>query len=801
MYTPVKQAIACFHCGDLCPDSSIKREEKIFCCDGCKLVYEMLNDNGLCDYYDISANPGITQKMQVRPDKFAYLDDNEVVAKLIHFKDQHQSHVTLYLPQMHCSSCIWLLENLPKLNKSISRSTVNFPKREVTIAFDTEKASLRQVVELLTKIGYEPHISFHDMDTDQVKKTDRSRIFKVGVAGFCFGNIMMLSFPEYFSGGHAIDPTLKVFFTYLNLVLALPVFLYCASEFYISAYKGIQQKFLNIDVPIVLAIVMTFTRSAIDIFGHYGPGYLDSLSGVVFFMLIGRIFQDRTYQTLSFDRDYKSYFPVSVTVKNEDAETAIPISKLKVGQRIVVRNNELIPADAILFYGKAMIDYSFVTGESAPVERVIGEIVYAGGKQQGGAIELEIVKEVSQSYLTQLWNKDTFRDQQEKGVSFIHKLSRQFTWILFAIAAVTAIYWTISDPSRLFNAVTAVLLIACPCALLLSATFTNGNMLRIFGKNECYLKSASVIENLAKADTIVFDKTGTITQQGSADVTWHGEQLSYEELNIIAALVRQTSHPMSQVLQKHLAAMPSLSNHTLVNFEQQIGKGVTAQYEGHQIRLGSQAFILGHNNDLIASNVFVEIDSKVKGYYEIQNQYRNGLQELVTQLKANYPIALISGDNSKEKERLQTLFGSTTPWAFHQSPADKLAFVERLQGAGHQVIMIGDGLNDAGALKQGNVGIAVSDHVNNFSPACDIILTGNQLHKLPQLLKYAKAGKKIILGSFIISVLYNAVAMFFAVQGGLSPVFAAILMPISSVTIVTFTTGFSSIMAKYYKLK
>ena len=139
--------------------------------------------------------------------------------------------------------------------------------------------------------------------------------------------------------------------------------------------------------------------------------------------------------------------------------------------------------------------------------------------------------------------------------------------------------------------------------------------------------------------------------------------------------------------------------------------------------------------------------------------------------------------------------------AFHQSPADKLAFVERLQGAGHQVIMIGDGLNDAGALKQGNVGIAVSDHVNNFSPACDIILTGNQLHKLPQLLKYAKAGKKIILGSFIISVLYNAVAMFFAVQGGLSPVFAAILMPISSVTIVTFTTGFSSIMAKYYKLK
>ena len=815
MYAPVKQAVTCFHCGDLCPDNSIQQDDKSFCCEGCKLVFQMLNDNGLCDYYDITANPGINQKMRVREDKFTYLDDKEVIDKLIRFHDGHQSHVTLYLPQMHCSSCIWLLENLGRISKGVIQSMVNFPKREITVAFDDEKLSLRQLAELLTKIGYEPHISFGDMDTKKVKKIDRSRIFKVGVAGFCFGNIMMLSFPEYFSGGHSIDPGMKVFFTYVNLMLALPVFFYSASEFYISALQGIRQKFLNIDVPIVLAIAITFFRSAFDILGHYGPGYLDSLSGVVFFMLIGRIFQDRTFQTLSFDRDYKSYFPVSVTIKTATGETAIPISKLKVGQRIVVRNNELIPADAILFYGKAMIDYSFVTGESNPVDRVIGEIVYVGGKQQGGVIELEVVKEVSQSYLTQLWNRETFRQPTEKGVSFIHKLSRQFTWILFAIAGCTAIYWSIVNPDKLFNAVTAVLLIACPCALLLAATFTNGNMLRIFGRNECYLRNAEVIENLANTDTIVFDKTGTITQQGAAQVAWCSASagadsassiLSSAEQEAVAALVRQTSHPMSQALQQHFANLPTLPADAIQHFQEHPGKGVEAEVAGMQLRIGSLAYVQEGCSqtmptDSEATGVYVQINHRIRGHFSVQSQYRSGLQKLVADLRSKYQMALLSGDNDKERTNIEKLFGASTPLAFKQTPEDKLNYIQNLQRTGQKVMMIGDGLNDAGALKKADVGIAVSDQVNNFSPACDVILTGSQLQKLPALLKYARAGKQIIVGSFVISLLYNVVAMYYAVQGELSPVIAAILMPISSVSIVTFTTGFSTLVAKCYKLK
>jgi Cu+-exporting ATPase len=258
---------------------------------------------------------------------------------------------------------------------------------------------------------------------------------------------MMLSFPEYFSLGKADDIGLKTWFSYLNLALSLPVFFYSASEFFISGYKGLRQKFLNIDAPIALAVLITFGRSLYEILSGTGAGYLDSMSGIVFFMLIGRYFQNRTYQTISFDRDFKSYFPLGVSVINTDGtEKQISVSDLKVGDRIKIHNDEIVPADAILFLGKATIDYSFVTGESLPVEKSIGEIVYAGGKQTSGAIELEVVKEVSQSYLTQLWNNEAFKEnKKEVKVSFIHRISRYFTYALFSVAIAAAIYWSIND--------------------------------------------------------------------------------------------------------------------------------------------------------------------------------------------------------------------------------------------------------------------------------------------------------------------------------------------------------------------
>jgi Cu+-exporting ATPase len=785
----------CFHCGESCADTQIISRDKIFCCDGCKMVYEIINQNGLCEYYDITKTPGLTQKTKIRAGKFAFLDDQTVQQKLIHFSDGSFQQITFYLPQMHCSSCIWILEHLVKLNLGISKSQVNFLKKEVTVLYNSEQISLRKVAELLTNFGYEPHISLNDLKSSSIKKYDRSKILKIGVAGFCFGNIMMLSFPEYFASGDILEEDLKITFSYLNLVLALPVFFYSATEFFISGFKGLRQKFLNIDLPIALAIFITFSRSIYEIITQTGAGYLDSMSGIVFFMLLGRYFQNKTYDTLSFDRDYTSYFPLAVTKFNQDgSETQIPVSDLKVGDRVKIHSHEIIPADGILFLGKANIDYSFVTGESLPVEKSIGEILYAGGRQTAGSIELEVVKEVSQSYLTQLWNNHVFKEEkEEKNKSFIHFVSQYFTIALFSIAITSAIYWSFNDPIKVWSSVTAILIVACPCALLLSSTFTNGNMLSILQDFKFFVKNENALERISKTNVIVFDKTGTITQSTQNGISFVGQELSDEQKQLITSAASQSSHPLSKAI---VSFLPFYKKRLVKEFKELKGQGSECLIHDNFIKIGSAEFISNKKSDFSndGSKVYVSINDEILGCFIIKSQYRSELKQVIQDLKKHYSLALISGDNNSELENLKKIFDQDADLLFEQKPIDKLNYIKSLQNQGKRVIMVGDGLNDAGALQQSDVGIAITDDINNFSPGCDVIFDGKQFGLLHRILMYCKKEKNIIYGSFIISILYNIVGLYFAVQGDLSPVIAAILMPISSISIVLFTTGLS----KYY---
>jgi Cu+-exporting ATPase len=403
----------CYHCGESCFTNNISVEEKFFCCEGCKMVYQVLNESNLCEYYNLNENPGISQRIKIRKDKFAFLDDEKTQLQLISFRDEKQVHVSFYLPQMHCSSCLYLLENLYRLNHGIVSNKVNFTRKEVDVVFLSEKTSLRQVVETLTRIGYEPYISLNDLKNKR-PAIDKSMVYQLGIAGFCFGNIMMLSFPEYL-GIDASETGLRTTFRWISFALAIPVLLYSALPFYTSSWKSLKHKFLNIDAPIALAIIITFIRSAWEVISGTGGGYFDSMSGIVFFMLAGRILQDKTYRQLSFERDYTSYFPIAVNLLKDEKEIPVSLPEIKPGDTMVIHNEELIPADGILTRGKAFIDYSFVTGESLPVLKEVGELVYAGGKQTGEQVEILVIKEVGQSYLTKLWNKEEMQhDATEK---------------------------------------------------------------------------------------------------------------------------------------------------------------------------------------------------------------------------------------------------------------------------------------------------------------------------------------------------------------------------------------------------
>ncbi|WP_377060354.1 heavy metal translocating P-type ATPase [Rufibacter immobilis] len=787
--TLVEEKEHCYHCGDECKSEPIYTEEKAFCCTGCQAVYELLYANNLCTYYNLEAGekPGVTVATEdVQANQFVYLDEAATLNQLLTFQSDTLHKVLFQIPNMHCSSCIWLLENLFKLDQGVVESRVNFPRKEVSVSYNPQKTKLSNIVTLLHKIGYGPTLNLSTL-SGKKQKRDFGINLKLGLAGFCFGNTMLLSFPEYFAFGEEVKQQFGSFFGWVSIALALPVLLYSARGFFESAWQSLKQRHINLDTPISLGLASLFCVSLYDIFMGSGPGYLDSFTGLVFFMLIGKYVQKTTYDALAFDRDYKAYFPISVTVLEKGEEKVTAVKELTPGKRIRIRNQELVPADAILLRGSAFIDYSFVSGESAPVPKVAGEIIYAGGRQVGESIELEVIKDVSQSYLTQLWNNDVFRKEKSYfGVgTYADKVGGYFITVTLLIAAGALVYWVPRDMDMAIKAFTSVLVIACPCALSLSAPFTLSNALRIFGGQKFYLKNGDVAETLAKADTIVFDKTGTLTESTQTDITYQGDALSTEDESRLRAVLQHSTHPLSQGLYQFLKApVKGVSQYQEIS-----GEGVQGVVEGVLVKVGSRSYAGGGQQAKLAAGlatrVYVQLGEDRGGVFTFSNHYREGLPQLVQELqRQGKKLAVLSGDNDAERENLQRIFGAGATLRFHQSPGDKLAYIEQLKAEGHKVIMVGDGLNDAGALQMSDAGISVTNSVNGFSPGCDAILDAGSFTQLAHFLRFSRRALNVILGSFMVSFVYNIIGLSMAVTGLFTPVVSAILMPISSLSVI-----------------
>jgi Cu+-exporting ATPase len=782
----------CFHCGESLPASPLVKDNRQFCCSGCVGVYSILHDYNLEDYYVYNDVPGQTQKPKGL--NYDYLNEPEIAANLVDYQDDKITVITLYLPEIHCSSCIWLLESLHKINPAVSQSRVDFLKKQAFITFNNQALTLKDLVVTLVSIGYEPVISLQDVVKEHTSFTaERSLITKIAVAGFCFGNTMLLYFPEYF-GLASFEQEFKMFFGWLNLAFAIPVVFYSGRDYFSSAWINLKNGVLNLDFPLALGIAVMFIRSIVEVVTKTGPGWVDTLCGLVFFLLIGKWMQQHTYHHLSFERDYRSYFPVAVTVIEDGLEKPIPLDHLKKGHRMLIRSNEIIPADAMLLKGDANLDFSFVTGESKPVHKVLGEIVYAGGRQLDGSIELEVIKKVSQSYLTKLWNNETFHIKKNQIATFSGTASKYFSIMLLLIALGSGIFWISTDVCKAIAAFSAVLIIACPCALALASPFTLAAVLSIFDKNKFYLKNTAVIEQLARIDTFVFDKTGTISNPEAAGFTFHGT-ITAEEQQLLSDLSRNSGHPLSRELVKwiNLPAKFGVSN-----YREMVGRGLSGIVNGQQVKIGNAAFTgIDAQKQLLGTLVHVLVNENYLGYFLFVPQWRYGLKALTISLRKNANLHLLSGDQDHDRLSLQTIFPDSNQMHFQQSPQQKLDYIKALQATGHKVLMFGDGLNDAGALRQSDLGVAITDNINNFTPGCEAILDGANFSKIPAFIQQAKDAVKVIHMSFAISLIYNIVGLSFAVQGLLSPLIAAILMPTSTATIILFT----SIAARLYARK
>ncbi len=788
---------ACFHCGATCNDNEVGYDGKAFCCKGCKSVYEILQSKHLCNYYDFSKQPGVKVDERSSVSSFDYLDADTIKQHIVIFEQEHEVHIALLIPDMHCISCIWLLEHLSDLIKGVLSSRVNFQNKTVYIVFDNSVTTISAIAKTLMTIGYEPVVNFEMGKDDSIEKTSTKRLLKIGVAGFCFINIMMLSFPEYLVGAGSVEAGLAQYFKWIVLFLSLPVLFYCATEFFVSAYKGLRTGILNVELPVSIALLITFARSLYEIFWLNSNGYFDSFSGIVFFMLIGRWVQNNTTRNINFNRDYQSFFPIVATVINGGRRIFKPIKAIAIHDLLEIKHGEIIPCDALLVEGVALIDYSFVTGECNPVAVKKGSILYAGGKQLQGVITIHVEKPVSQSYLTSLWSEDVFNNSKNARDTTVNKVAMYFTYVVLTLAAVAATYWYMhNDTTKMWNAFTTVLIVACPCALLLSEHFTNGNILGILGINGFYLRSKNVLYSILKIDTIIFDKTGTLTSSRQANVQYIGQDILPHHLAPIASLLSQTGHPLSVAI----ASFLSIKNiEQIKNFKVVDGAGVEGWVNETHYKAGNALFLNRETDNAASAQVHISLDSVYCGYYEIKQQYRGRLESFITSLREMYRLAIVSGDNNAEETYLKKIFGADAAYHFNASPIDKLTIVKQIQASNHQVLYVGDGLNDAGALKESTVGISVCEKNSLFTPACDAILDAVVLTNLLRYIEFIKRGRKIIWWSFLVSSIYNVAGLWFALQGILSPLVAAILMPLSSLTIIGFT--YYSVLIKAHQLQ
>ncbi len=802
----------CHHCGTSCPDDRFASGEKLFCCHGCKTVYELLIENGLGHFYDLGDRAGIRVRPVGDTDRFQFLDDPMVRDRLLDFTDGRIAKVTFQIPAMHCIACVWLLENLFQLRAGIGRSVVNFPRRECAITFEPAKIKLSEIAGLLTSLGYEPSFNLATPDQPRSDPASRRLWLRLGVAGFAFGNTMLISVASYLGLNSADQPGLKLLLGWLSLALALPVFIYSASDYWRASWFALRQKLITLELPIAAGLVALFAQSSYEVVSGRGDGYFDSLTGLVFFLLCGRLFQHKTYDRLTFDRDYRSFFPLSVRRRSQGREESVTLSRIQVGDRLILRHGELVPADARVIEGHAVIDYSFVTGESAPVEKGPGDHLYAGGRQVGATLEVETVKAVSESYLTSLWGDEAFRKNTHSALDTLtNRFSRRFTVAVILVAVGAAAFWAWNDdPARGLKAFVSVLIVACPCALALAAPFALGTAQRWLGRSRIFLRNPHVLEALSRIDSVVFDKTGTLTAPEASTVTFHGRPLGPSDRQDLLALATPSTHPYARRIVAAIAANDLASGAGLASDDRQgatdtnsppaavseyrelPGQGIEGSLGGRRFWLGARAWLESRGVSVPSDALprvgatHLAVDGVYRGRFEFASMIRPQTGSMLGELGDRYELALLSGDTAGDRDRFRSWFKSEAQVAFNQSPMNKLAFVRGLQSSGKTVMMVGDGLNDAGALKQSDVGVAVVEDVGAFSPASDVILGAAEVPRLPHVLSYSRETVRVVRASFAISTAYNVLGLSIAASGRLSPLVCAVLMPLSSFTVVTF---------------
>lgn len=798
----VKPAGLCAHCG--VTGASILRGAERFCCEGCAQVYSILQDQNLLGFYEISDNRVRSLKEKPLAD-YGYCDSEWFRRTFVRFPGRALWSIRMRLPDIHCAACVWLLEKLPEMLGGVTSARINYLRKQIDITA-ADSLPVSRLVQFVASLGYPPDFAKESAASRRLSAYDKSLLRKMAVAAFGFGNAMLFSLPEYFSA--QLELSFSRTFMVLNAGLSVIVLVYSAGDFFRSAWRALRRRQIVMDVPIAAGIAAMFTRSAVDVVTGSSPGYFDTFTGLIFFLLIGRFVQSRSYAWLNFERDNLLFLPLAVRVQTAGGETVTPVQQLQRGDTLRLLAGEIAPTRCRLVSEEGAADYAFITGESLPVMLQRGDVFEPGGKVVGHSVLLSVLEEVDQARLNRIWESAEPEDTAEPyvyGSSFAERVLPYFTAAVVAIATGALLYWLPSDGARAWNAFSAVLVITCPCALAMAKPFSFFTTQSVLARAGLFLKSAAVVERFFALKNIVFDKTGTLTTPGRYDIEFDGAAAASAtaQLQAIMALANESSHPLSRPIADFA---PRTGEVLLSEFTEQPGKGIAASINGAKYYLGSAVWLAEHGVEVpevrqtgFSSQVHAGSQGRYLGCFLIRNRMRRDLARTLTELASRYRIALLSGDADRERGRFEQYFAAAERLHFGATPARKAEILEAMRGDG-ATMMIGDGLNDAQALKAADIGVALTENHSNFSPASDAILSAESLQRLPQLIGQAAQARSTAIAAYAVSFGYNIFGVSVAVSGDLTPVFCAVLMPVSSLTVIALAFASARIGAVLRRL-
>lgn len=817
--SPASGEVRCAHCQLLVPVALIRDEqEPSFCCSGCETVFGLLAGAGLEDYYTFRERLGEAGRpVPEQPGSESELDSPAFAELYCSELPGGLQKTQLLLEGVHCAACLWLVERLPRLEPAVVSARLEMSRSRVELVWDPEQAKLGQLGRTLTRMGYRPR-PFRASAADELRRGElRSLLVRIGVAGASAGNVMLMAFALY-SGAVGMDEAdtmsaeTRRFFEVASLFVSLPA-LWAGSLFFRGAWASLRTRTPHMDLPIALGIAVGFLWGASAALWGQGEIYFDSITALIFFLLIGRYLQRRHQMAVSDAAELlHAVLPGSVRIlrpaipgESERGVETVAVSQVLAGNEVLVESGEVVPVDGRVLEGHSSLDKSLLTGESRGVTVKTGDSVYAGALNLGARLVVFAEKAPAEARVAQLMQEvEQALHTRTPLVGRADRIAGVFTVSVLGLALAAGLLWSQVSVAAGVEHALALLIVACPCALGLATPLALSAGTRQAAEAGMLVFSPEALERLGAPATLVFDKTGTLTEGKLKVLSWVGDRSLGP---FVLAVEKGATHPVARALVEFLEGDDERLRLTSVpsNLTDLMGRGRSADFGGKRLLVGAPVHVLSQatlpqelQTELEvgqgpASPVLVAWEREVRAIVWLGDAIRSdAVESLVKARRLGHRIQLLSGDHDKTAQavaaELARRCGDSQLFASVRgsvTPEGKLAAMKTLQASGQLVVMVGDGVNDAAALAQADVGVAVSGAAEASRLSADVFLAQSGVARVVDLLEGARRVLSTIRRGMGFSLAYNGVGIACAAAGVLGPLEAAILMPLSSLTVVT----------------